>query len=93
MENPLLELQEYENLQEALKKAKGPVQATGTLDSQKVHLMYWLGKDGGFPWKLVELMMTREPGRSTMIFAALRKTYGFTRQRICCFTVRISTET
>ena len=39
MENPLLELQEYENLQEALKKAKGPVQATGTLDSQKVHLM------------------------------------------------------
>ncbi len=53
MENPLLELQEYENLQEALKKAKGPVQATGTLDSQKVHLMYWLGKDGGFPWKLV----------------------------------------
>ena len=53
MENPLLELQEYENLQEALKKAKGPVQATGTLDSQKVHLMHWLGKDGGFSWKLV----------------------------------------
>ena len=48
MENPLLELQEYENLQEALKKAKGPVQATGTLDSQKVHLMYWLGKRRGF---------------------------------------------
>ena len=53
MENPLLELQEYENLREAIKKAKGPVQATGTLESQKVHLMYWLGKDGGFPWKLV----------------------------------------
>lgn len=45
MENPLLELQEYENLRDALKKAKGPLQATGTLDSQKVHLMYWLGKD------------------------------------------------
>ena len=40
MENPLLELQEYENLREALKRAKGPVQATGTLDSQKVHLMH-----------------------------------------------------
>ena len=53
MENPLLELQEYENLREALKRAKGPVQATGTLDSQKVHLMHWLGKDGGFSWKLV----------------------------------------
>ena len=35
MENPLLELQEYENLQEALKKAKGPVQATGTLDEKE----------------------------------------------------------
>lgn len=49
MENPLLELQEYENLQEALKRAKGPVQATGTLDSQKVHLMHWLEKTGVFP--------------------------------------------
>ena len=47
MENPLLELQEYENLQEALKKAKGPVQATGTLDSQKVHLIL-AGKRRGF---------------------------------------------
>ena len=90
MENPLLELQEYENLQEALKKAKGPVQATGTLDSQKVHLMYWLGKDGGFPWKLV---VTYDDQRAREIYEDFRKTYGFTRQRICCFTVRISTET
>ena len=73
MENPLLELQEYENLQEALKKAKGPVQATGTLDSQKVHLMYWLGKDGGFPWKLVVTYDDQRARESTMIFAALRK--------------------
>ena len=51
MENPLLELQEYENLQEALKKAKGPVQATGTLDSQKVHLMHETMAER--PWKLV----------------------------------------
>ena len=45
MQNPLLELQEYENLAEALKKGRGPLQVTGTLDSQKVHLMYELGKD------------------------------------------------
>ena len=50
MENPLLELQEYENPQEALKKAKGPVQATGTLDSQKVHLDALAGKRRGFSW-------------------------------------------
>ena len=43
MENPLLELQEYENLLEALKKAKGPLLAAGTLESQKVHLMHELG--------------------------------------------------
>ena len=46
MENPLLELQEYDNLIQALNKGKGPLQATGTLDSQKVHLMYELGGDG-----------------------------------------------
>lgn len=53
MENPLVELQEYENLLESLKKAEGPLQVTGTLDSQKVHLMAGLGEDAGFPWKLV----------------------------------------
>lgn len=47
MENPLLELQEYENLLEALKKAKGPLQAAGTLESQKVHLMHELGEGRG----------------------------------------------
>ena len=52
MENPLLELQEYDNLVQALKKEKGPLQVTGTLDSQKVHLMYELGEETGVPWKL-----------------------------------------
>ena len=69
MENPLLELQEYENLREALKRAKGPVHATGTLDSQKVHLMYWLGKDGGFPWKLV---VTYDDQRAREIYEDFR---------------------
>ncbi len=53
MENPLHELQEYENLLKALKEGNGPLQVTGTLDSQKVHLMHELGKEGEFPWKLV----------------------------------------
>lgn len=51
MNHPLMELEEYENLSQILEKKKGPVQATGTLDSQKVHLMYHLGKR--YPWKLV----------------------------------------
>ena len=53
MENPLLELQEYDNLVQALKSGKGPLQVTGTLDSQKVHLMYELGEASAFSWKLV----------------------------------------
>ena len=39
MENPLLELKEYEDLVQAIRREKGPVQASGTLDSQKVHLI------------------------------------------------------
>ena len=52
MENPLLELQEYENLLQAQSSAAWPLQASGCLDSQKVHLMYELGEEGGFHWTL-----------------------------------------
>ena len=69
MENPLLELQEYENLLKALKSAKGPLQVTGTL-----HLMYELAKDGGFPWKLV---VTYDEQRAKEIYNDFR---NFTRQ-------------
>lgn len=49
--NPLTELAEFEELQQSLKKKKGPVQVSGCLDSQKVHLMRrpWRHR----PWKLV----------------------------------------
>ena len=74
MENPLLELQEYDNLVQALKKGKGPLQATGTLDSQKVHLMYELGEESGFPWKLV---VTYDDTRAKEIYDDFR---NFTSQ-------------
>ena len=35
MINPLVELKEYEDLTDALKKNKGPLHVTGTMDSQK----------------------------------------------------------
>ncbi len=74
MQNPLLELQEYENLREAVKKGQGPVQVTGTLDSQKVHLMYELGQDvaeteGHFCWKLV---VTYDDTRAKEIYEDFR---------------------
>ena len=69
MENPLLELQEYDNLVQALKSGKGPLQVTGTLDSQKVHLMYELGEASAFSWKLV---VTYDDTRAKEIYDDLR---------------------
>ena len=37
--NPLAELIEYEELNQQLERQKGPVQVSGCMDSQKVHLM------------------------------------------------------
>ena len=74
MENPLLELQEYDNLVQALKSGKGPLQVTGTLDSQKVHLMYELGEASAFAWKLV---VTYDDTRAKEIYDDLR---SFTSQ-------------
>ena len=56
--NPLLELADYEELGMALHRKKGPVQLSGCMGSQKVHLMYELGQEtgasaGGPGWKLV----------------------------------------
>ena len=74
MENPLLELQEYDNLVQALKSGKGPLQVTGTLDSQKVHLMYELGEASAFVWKLV---VTYDDTRAKEIYDDFR---SFTSQ-------------
>ena len=49
--NPLWELKEFEDLDGDLKAGKGPVQVSGCMDSQKVHLMYEAAKET--PWKLV----------------------------------------
>ena len=75
MQNPLLELQEYENLREAVRKGQGPVQVTGTLDSQKVHLMYELGQEmggdgqGPFKWRLA---VTYDDSRAKEIYEDFR---------------------
>lgn len=72
MENPLVELKEYEELMQALRQNKGPVQAAGTLDSQKVHLMAELGRE--YAWKLV---VTNEEARAKEIYDDFR---NFTSQ-------------
>ena len=72
MINPLAELKEYEDLTEALKKGRGPVHVTGTMDSQKVQLMHELGGNKG--WKLV---VTYDSQRAREIYEDFR---NFTNQ-------------
>lgn len=61
--NPLTELIEYEELSQELKRGNGPVQVSGTLDSQKVHLMQELLDD--MPWKLI---VTYDDSRAKEIY-------------------------
>ena len=49
--NPLRELKEFEDLKAGLEAGKGPIQVSGCMDSQKVHLMYEASRE--VPWKLV----------------------------------------
>ncbi len=67
--NPLTELIEYEELNQDLTKRKGPVQVSGCLDSQKVHLMQEV--QDGMPWKLV---VTYDESRAKEIY-----------EDFCCF--------
>lgn len=61
--NPLTELIEYEELNLDVKRGKGPVQVSGCLDSQKVHLMQETAEDT--PWKLV---VTYDDSRAKEIY-------------------------
>ena len=63
--NPLAELIEYEELNQQLERQKGPVQVSGCMDSQKVHLMQEVLPEAA--WKLVvtyDDSRAREPLRS-----------------------------
>ena len=65
--NPLTELAEYEEMNQALNRGKGPVQISGCMDSQKVHLMEEAGEK--FPWKLV---ITYDDSRAKEIYEDFR---------------------
>ncbi len=72
MQNPLLELQEYEDLAKALKQGQGPLQVTGTLDSQKVHLMYELGEQAAGEDSTWKLVVTYDDSRAKEIYDDFR---------------------
>ena len=72
-ENALAELAEFEELNTDLNRGKGPVQVSGCMDSQKVHLMQEAGET--LPWKLV---VTYDEARAKEIYDDFR-----------CFTDRV----
>ena len=61
--NPLTELAEYEEMDRDLNRGKGPVQMSGCMDSQKVHLMEEAGES--CLWKLV---VTYDDSRAKEIY-------------------------
>lgn len=61
--NPLVDLAEYTDMKQDLDQGKGPVQISGVMDSQKVHVMHELSKDN--PWRLV---VTYDDTRAKEIF-------------------------
>lgn len=65
--NPLTELIEYAELVRDIEKGKGPVQVSGCMDSQKVHLMQEVAE--GKPWKLV---VTYDDSRAKEIYDDFR---------------------
>lgn len=71
--NPLMELAEFEELNRDLNCGKGPVQVSGCVDSQKVHLMQEAGET--LPWKLV---ITYNDNRAKEMYEDFR-----------CFTDRV----
>ena len=65
--NPLVELAEYEELNRDLNRGKGPIQVSGCMDSQKVHLMQEAGES--LSWKLV---VTYDDSRAKEIYEDCR---------------------
>ena len=65
--NPLMEFIEYEEMNRSLNEKKGPIQVSGCMDSQKVHLMQEAGEK--MPWKLV---VTYDDSRAREIFDDFR---------------------
>ncbi len=61
--NPLTELAEYEEMNQDLNRGNGPVQISGCMDSQKVHLMEEAGER--LRWKLV---VTYDDSRAKEIY-------------------------
>ncbi len=77
--NPLAELIEYEELNQQLERQRGPVQVSGCMDSQKVHLMQEVLPEAA--WKLV---VTYDDSRAREIY----EDFGCFRQDVWLYPAK-----
>lgn len=77
--NPLTELIEYEEMNQELEQGRGPVQVSGCMDSQKVHLIQETASS--FSWKLV---VTYDDSRAREIY----EDFGCFRQDVWLYPAK-----
>ena len=77
--NPLAELIEYEEMNQELERGNGPLQVSGCMDSQKVHLIQETALS--FPWKLV---VTYDDSRAREIY----EDFGCFRQDVWMYPAK-----
>ena len=70
---PLLQMETFAQIEEALKKDEGLTLVTGCVDSQKTHLMYGLGRE----WPVKLILTYSELKAKEMYFIILRKIFSF----------------
>ncbi len=77
--NPLEELIEFEEMSRDVERGKGPIQVSGCMDSQKVHLIQETAPD--MPWKLV---ITYDDSRAREIY----EDFGCFRQDVWLYPAK-----
>lgn len=81
---PLLQMETFAQIEEALKKDEGLTLVTGCVDSQKTHLMYGLGRE----WP-VKLILTYSELKAKEIFEeyqSLRRCILLSSERFSLFS-------
>ena len=66
--NPLEELIEFEEMSRDVERGKGPIQVSGCMDSQKVHMALSLAQD--FPYRII---LTYSEQKAKEIYQQMKK--------------------
>ena len=87
---PMQGLKEFEDLEAALPKLSGVIQISGCIDAAKPHMMYSIGNGSGN--RIIVTFQEQKAKELAEEYRFLIRTLPIIRQRIFCFTSRISGE-